>query len=98
MLKTLSILIAAPIALAATAAPALAETLTHDGITYVYSVEQRGKMRIITGEDTTHHRHFTLRASPTWVDGTVDGSPVSFSTRDVIRLKPEVTVTEVAAR
>jgi hypothetical protein len=94
MLKTISILIAAT----SLATPVFAETITHDGITYVYSVEQRGKVRIITGQDTTNHRHFTLRASAKWVDGTVDGNPVSFSTRDVIRFKPEVTVTEVAAR
>jgi hypothetical protein len=94
MLKTLSILIAA----ASVTVPALAETMTHDGITYVYSVEQRGNVRLITGEDTTNHRRFSLRASRNWVDGTVDGTAVSFSTRDVVRLKPEVSVTEVAAR
>lgn len=93
MLKSLSILVA----IAATTTPALAETVTHQGVTYVYSVEQRGNVRLITGE-SSDHRRFSLRASPTWVDGTVDGSPVSFSVRDVIRLKPEVTVTEVAAR
>jgi hypothetical protein len=98
MLKTLSILIAVPVALAAVTAPAFAETVTHNGVTYVYSVEQRGNVRLITGEDTTNHRRFSLRASRNWVDGTVDGSPVSFSTRDLVRLKPEVSVTEVAAR
>ena len=93
MLKTISIAIAA----AAMITPALAETLVHEGKTYTYSVEQRGNIRLISGEDSDH-RAFKLRASTRWVDGTVDGSPVSFSTRDVIRLKPEVTVTEVAAR
>ena len=92
-MKTISILIAA----AALATPALAETVTYEGITYVYSVEQRGNVRMISGEDSDH-RVFTLRVSRNWVDGTVNGSPVSFSTRDVARLKPEVTVTEVAAR
>jgi hypothetical protein len=93
MLKTISIAIAA----AAMITPALAETLVHNGKTYTYSVEQRGNIRLISGEDSDH-RAFKLRVSNRWVDGTVDGSPVSFSTRDVIRLKPEVTVTEVAAR
>lgn len=93
MLKTISIAIAA----AAMITPALAETFVHNGKTYTYSVEQRGTARIIKGEDSDH-RAFSLRASKNWVDGTVDGSPVSFSIRDVIRLKPEVTVTEVAAR
>jgi hypothetical protein len=94
MLKTLSILIAA----AAVITPALAETVTHQGVTYVYSVEQRGKMRLITGEDTTNHKPFTLRVSKRWVDGVVDGSPVSFSTRDVVRIKPTVVSSEIAAR
>jgi hypothetical protein len=93
MLKTISIAIAA----AAMFTPALAETLVHEGKTYTYTVEQRGNLRLISGEDSDH-RPFTLRVSKNWVNGTVDGSPVSFATRDVIRLKPEVTVTEVAAR
>ena len=98
MLKTISMLIAAPVALAAIATPALAETVTHDGITYVYSVEQRGKMRLITGEDVTNRRAFTLKVSDKWVDGVVDGNPVSFSARDVVRLKPSVLTGEIAAR
>lgn len=93
MLKTLSILIAA----AAITTPALAETMVHKGKTYTYSVEQRGNLRLISGEDS-EHRPFSLRVSNRWVDGTVDGSPVSFSTRDVMRQKLQVTLTEVAAR
>jgi hypothetical protein len=93
MLKTLSILIAA----ASITTPALAETFVHKGTTYTYSVEQHGAVRLISGQDSDKRR-FTLRVSKNWVDGTVDGNPVSFSTRDVIRLKPEVTVTQVAAR
>jgi hypothetical protein len=94
MLKTISILIAA----AAFATPALAETLVHDGVTYVYAVEQRGNVKIIKGEDATTRRPFTLRVRSGWVEGVVDGSPVSFSTRDVVRLKRAVVSTEVAAR
>jgi hypothetical protein len=93
MLKSISILVAA----VAITTPALAESFVHQGITYSYSVEQRGNLRVISGEDS-QHRAYTLRVSKNWVDGTVDGSPVSFSIRDVVRLKPEVTVTEVAAR
>jgi hypothetical protein len=98
MLKTLSILIAAPVALAAISPPALAETFTHKGTTYVYSVEQRGNLQIIKGLDTKTKRPFTLRVSNNWVDGEVDGSPVSFSKRDVVRLTPTVSTTEIAAR
>ncbi len=78
-------------------APAFAESFVHDGTTYNFSVERRGEVRLITGEDSKHRR-FVLRASATWVDGTVDGQPVSFSTLDVVRAEPKVTVTEVAAR
>ncbi len=93
MLKTISILIAA----AAIVTPALADTLVHKGKTYTYSVEKRGNVRVISGEDSDH-RVFNLHVSRNWVDGTVDGRLVSFSTRDVVHLKPEVTVTEVATR
>lgn len=93
MLKTLSILIVA----AAIATPALADTFVHEGTTYFYSVEQRGNIRVISGEDSDH-RAFTLRVSRNWVDGTVNGGLVSFSTRDVVRLKPQVTVIDLAAR
>jgi hypothetical protein len=93
MLKSISILVAA----VAITTPALAESFVHQGIIYVYSVEQRDNLRVISGEDS-QHRAYTLRVSKNWVDGTVDGSPVSFSIRDVVRLKPEVSVTEVAAR
>lgn len=78
--------------------PALAETFTHDGVTYVYSVEQRGNMRLITGRDVTNNRPFALSVKNGWVAGDVDGNSVSFSTREVKSTKPQVTVTEVAAR
>jgi hypothetical protein len=94
MLKTLSILIAA----ATLTTPALAETLVHEGVTYVYSVEQRGNAKIITGEDASTHRPFTLRVRNGWVEGMVGGSPVSFSTHDVVRVKAAAISTEVAAR
>ena len=94
MLKTISILIAA----AAITTPALAETFVHEGVTYVYSIEQRGNMQILTGENSKTRQPFTLRVSRNWVDGEVGGSPVSFSKRDVIRLKPTVSASEIAAR
>jgi hypothetical protein len=94
MLKTLSILIAAT----AIATPAFAETFVHEGTTYSYSVEERGAVKLITGEDITSHKPFTLTVKNGWVYGYVDGNPVSFSTRDVIRVKGQPTSTEVAAR
>lgn len=94
MLKSISILIAA----AAASTPAIAETVVHNGVTYVYTVEQRGDIQILKGEDTKTRKPFTLRVSRNWVDGDVNGSPVSFSKRDVIRLKPRVATTEIAVR
>jgi hypothetical protein len=94
MMKTISILIAA----AVTTTPALAETFVHEGSTYVYTVEERGNLKILKGEVAESRKPFILRVSRNWVDGEVDGSPVSFSKRDVIRLKPTVTTTEMAAR
>jgi hypothetical protein len=94
MMKTLSIMIAA----SALTTPALAETFVHDGSTYVYSVVERGNVKILKGEVAESRKAFTLRVSRNWVDGEVDGSPVSFSKREVVRLKPVMTPTEIAAR
>lgn len=94
MLKTLSILIAA----SALASPALAETFVHDGVTYVYSVEQRGAVKIITGEDANTRKPFKLVVRNGRVQGTVGNMPVSFSTRDVVRVNPRAISTEVASR
>ena len=96
MMKTISFLAAATSAALVT--PALADTFVDRGVTYVYAVEQRGNVRVITGEDATHHQPFILRVAHGWVEGTVDGQPVSFSTRDVVHVRPEVIVNEVAAR
>lgn len=94
MLKTFSMLIA----VSTIATPAFAETFVHNGSTYVYSVEERGNIRILKGEVAESRKPFTLRVSRNWVDGEVDGSPVSFSKREVVRLKPTVTIAEIAAR
>jgi hypothetical protein len=69
------------IAGAATAAPT--ESFTHEGVTYAYSVRDKGKMRIIEGFDQTNRRSFRFRVSDRWVDGTVDGNPVSFPLSEV---------------
>jgi hypothetical protein len=94
MLKTISILTAA----LATSTPALAETFVHNGTTYVYAIQQRGNVKTIKGQDATMRRPFTLHVRNGWVEGVVDGNPVSFSTRDVVRLKTQSISTEVAAR
>jgi hypothetical protein len=94
MLKTLAL----TLAIATVATPALAETFEHAGTTYEFSVAQKGKSRVITGKDLKYGRPFELTVRNGWVDGNVDGSPVSFSTRDLIRVRPTVTTSEIAAR
>lgn len=94
MLKSFTILLAA----VAATSPALAETFTYQGKTYAYTIEQRGHVRILTGADVTSDVPFVLNVSRNWVEGTVDGQPVSFSTHSVKPLTRNVTVTEVAAK
>ncbi len=94
MLKTLSILISAT----ALATPAFADTVTHEGVTYIYSVKDRGNVTLITGEDATNHQPFSLRVTRNWVDGVVNGKSVSFSKRDVVQLTPAIIPSEIAAR
>jgi hypothetical protein len=94
MLKTLAL----TLAIATLATPALAETFTHEGVTYEYTVEQKGNIRVITGKDTSSGRPFELTVRSGWVDGHVDGTPVSFSKREVVRLRPTVVSAEIAAR
>lgn len=92
MLKSILTLAAATML----AVPALAETFTHEGVTYVYTVTNHDGYRIIKGEDVTNRRPFELKVSRRWVDGHVDNSPVSFSQRDVISIKADPVT--VAAR
>jgi hypothetical protein len=94
MLKTLALTLAA----ATIATPALAETFEHAGATYEYTVQQQGNARIISGKDVKTGQLFELTVRNRWVEGTVDGRPVSFSTRDLVRVRPTTTSTEVAAR
>ena len=75
-----------------------AETLTHNGITYEYSVAEKGATRVITGYDVTNHRAFTLRVARGRVEGIVDGSAVSFPLRDVKPIMTAAKPAEVAAR
>jgi hypothetical protein len=94
MLKTLAL----TLAIATAATPALAETFEHAGTTYEYSVAQKGTIRFISGKDVNSGRPFELMVRRGWVEGTVDGNPVSFSTRNLVRVRPTVTTTEIAAR
>lgn len=93
MLKTLSIATAA----FALMTPALAETVTHEGVTYTYTVDNSSAAQLITGTDS-RGGEFSLRVKNGWVEGVVNGRSVSFSTRDVVRTKPTAIATEVATR
>jgi len=75
-----------------------AETLTHNGVTYEYSVVQKGTTRVISGYDVTNDRPFTLRVAHGRVEGTVAGSAVTFQLREVKPIAKPVAEAEVAAR
>jgi hypothetical protein len=74
------------------------EKLSHAGIDYEYTVTEKGATRVIVGYDKTNRRAFTLRVARGWVEGHVDGQPVSFRVRDVKPLTGVATVTQVAVR
>jgi hypothetical protein len=98
MIKTLSF-IATVTALAFSAvSPALAETLTHEGVTYVYDVSKRGETTIITGKELNSGHSFKLQVANGRVNGRFGNNLVSFSTRDVVRITPKPSSTAIAAR
>jgi hypothetical protein len=79
-------------------APVAAETLTHQGVTYEYTVTETGATRVIKGYDVTSHRPFSLRVARGRVEGVVDGNTVSFALRDVKPVVAPAAKSEVAAR
>jgi len=81
-----------------TAAPAAAGTATfvRDGVTYLYNVETKGDVRIITGQQKGGDR-FRLVVKRGWVSGEVGPMPVSFRVKDAVSETPARAV-ETAAR
>ncbi len=79
------------------AAPAFAETMTRDGVTYLYTVAQQGDVKVISGKDTTSGNDFTFRVAHGRVEGLVAGRPVDFSLSDV-KVSRAHDNREVAAR
>lgn len=78
----------------AVAAPALAaetQTLTRDGITYVYSVEQTAGATLIKGREQGG-RLFSLRVANGRVSGNSNGRNISFPLSAVVRSAPAATV------
>jgi hypothetical protein len=74
------------------------QTLTHDGITYVYSVTDKGTARIIEGVDQTNNRPFRLRVAHGRVEGVVGRDAVSFGLNEVKPVTSAAAPTKVAAR
>lgn len=65
------------------AAPAVAGTVEttsfqHEGITYVYKVEQKGSAQVITGKRYPGGVKFSLRLREGKVNGVSNGIPVHF--------------------
>jgi hypothetical protein len=93
----------AAIALVAIPAAAHAEqsepvSFTHDGVSYTYTVEQTGERKVLRGHAGTNREPFVLNVGKSWVNGTANGSDVSFSLKSVKRIKGIVTVEQLAAR
>ena len=92
---TFGLLLSGPVLAAST------QTLTHKGVTYEYTVTEKGNTRIIKGLDRTNNRPFQLRVASGRVEGIVDGNIVSFPLRDVKPITTAATTlesTEIAAR
>jgi hypothetical protein len=81
------------VALLSASAPALAaenQTMTRDGITYVYSVEQTANATLIKGREQGG-RPFLLRIANGRVRGYSDGRNVSFPLSSVVHTTPTAT-------
>ncbi|MDB5715930.1 MAG: hypothetical protein JWO15_3327 [Sphingomonadales bacterium] len=88
----------AALTLVSIAAPAIAaesQTMTRDGVTYVYSVEQTPKATLIKGREQGG-RAFSLRVANGRVSGYSDGRNVSFPLSSVVHSTPAPT--EISSR
>jgi hypothetical protein len=97
MMKT-KILLAAALAFIPAMASAEApksQTMTYDGVTYTYTVTEKNGIRKIEGMMDKGFKRISLVVGKHFVEGTVGGTPVSFSLKEVKPLKGTV---EVAAR
>lgn len=90
-----STLVIAAIA-AVVAAPSFAEqkapaesSFVHQGVTYIYTAETKGSVRIIKGK-TSDGEYFTLRATPRQVSGDFGQRAIAFPTKSVKPIGLEV--------
>ncbi len=82
----------------ANAEPSEPVSFRHSGQLYTYTTEQVGETRVLRGEAGAGRDPFVLTVGKSWVSGTVNGSPVSFSLKSVKRIRGIVTVDQLAAR
>lgn len=68
-------------------------SFTRDGVTYVYTSEQRGETTVLKGKALPAGSSYTLNVRGKKVTGHVGGTPVSFSIA-----KPLVAKVETAQR
>lgn len=64
-------------------------TFTRDGVTYVYTSEQRGGTTVLTGKALPGGSSYTLTVRGRKVTGHVGGTPVSFSIAKPLEAKVE---------
>jgi hypothetical protein len=94
---TLAALALALVPSLANAEEAAPVSFTYDGQVYTYTIEQAGGKRVLRGVVGRAGERFVLNVGKHWVDGTVDGRPISFSLKSVKRIKGIVTVEESLA-
>ena len=64
-------------------------TFTRDGVTYVYTSEQRGETTVLSGRALPGGSSYTLNVRGRKVTGHVGGTPVSFSIAKPLEAKVE---------
>ncbi|CAN5177011.1 hypothetical protein BH09PSE3_BH09PSE3_22390 [soil metagenome] len=90
----------AAVALLSTAAPALAaetQTMTRDGVTYVYSVQETAKGTLIKGYQQGGSP-FSLRVNNGRVAGESNGQSVSFRLSEVVHNAATDAATVISSR
>lgn len=68
------------------------------GELYTFTVEQNGNQRVLRGDRGNGREPFVLTVGERWVNGTVNGQPVSFSLRSVRPSKGIVVIDSLARR
>ncbi len=80
------------------AEPSEPVSFRYAGETYIYTVEQVGDKRVLRGTVGVRREPFVLNVGKRWVNGTSNGSEVSFSLKSVKPVSGIVTVDQLAER